>query len=136
MVRHTTSMHNHSHGTYETKRDHARKTFIYTEHQNLLNSLVAALLFATRRTLNRTVFDSGRHCPAKNVKVNGTALYVDRFIKLTNGYKVPNLNTECWRYMCCQVPVSLLVTVYVEKTYIDTRHIRKTVENHALYFGM
>ena len=32
-----------------------------TTTQNLPNALVAALFFATRSTLKRTVFDSGRH---------------------------------------------------------------------------
>jgi len=33
--------------------------------QNFPKDLVAALFFDTRSTLNRTVFDSGRHCPAR-----------------------------------------------------------------------
>lgn len=34
--------------------------------QNLPNAFAAALFFATRITLNRTVFDSGRHWPVQS----------------------------------------------------------------------
>lgn len=81
-----------------------------TQHtQNLPNDLAAALFFATRRTLNRTVFDRGRHWPV-HFQVNIYLVQGYRSVR-TNSNNITNLYTESWRYMGSKVLVSLLVTV-------------------------
>jgi hypothetical protein len=81
--------------------------------QNLPNVFDAALLFATRSTLNRTVFDSGRHWPSGLITGISDRRVIFRYgeVGRTNGNDVPNLSTERRRDMYRRVPMPLLVSV-------------------------
>lgn len=73
------------------------------------NALAAALLFDTRNTLNLTVLDSGRHCPAQ-IRSDEDGMMVQHLH--TDCDHVANLSTEGRRKMGSQIFVALLVSVY------------------------
>ena len=70
----------------------------------------AALFFVTRRTLNRTVLESGRHWPA-NVTESVAAQHMTQSEIRTDGHNVADLDTERGRDVRGEVLVPLLVTV-------------------------
>jgi len=76
--------------------------------QNFPKDLVAALFFDTRSTLNRTVFDSGRHCPARARRQHSqTTLHGLR----TNSDRIANLNPESRRHVSRKILVPFLISV-------------------------
>jgi hypothetical protein len=58
----------------------------------LPKDLLAALFFATRNTLKRTVFDSGRHCPV--LEINQPIITHYCLFQRTNSDYITNLDTE------------------------------------------
>lgn len=65
---------------------------ITAHSQNFPNVFAAPLFLCTRKTLNRTVLDSGRHCPTR-ASVS-SALSQIRTSRLTDSDHITKFNTE------------------------------------------
>lgn len=92
---------------------HLNTTMLPTQSsfpQNLMNAFAAALFFDTRRTLNRTVFERGRHWPERS-SVSGEQghhqLAASR--EFTDSHGVTLLHTESGRAVGGKVLVTFLV---------------------------
>ncbi len=68
-----------------------------------------ALLFETLNTLNRTVFDNGRHCPVRVVWLRHAVVRLNP--PRTNGHCVTDFDSEARGYMGSEILMALLVPI-------------------------